>query len=171
MLRVKSPKGPSPWGSANRIPSHLAPGGYIEQAELNPVPKSDDGSICPGDPFDTCGKLAISAGDAFGKSLLIEKTMEDDIRKAGFTDVERRKFKWPIGPWSNDQWLKELGTWNLIIWMRGLEGWTMRFFTMHMGWTFEGVKQWTAEMKKALKDRKYHAYQDGSVVYARKPVR
>ncbi|KAL8932376.1 MAG: hypothetical protein Q9211_006347 [Gyalolechia sp. 1 TL-2023] len=112
---------------------HLAPGGYIEQAELNPVPKSDDGSIRPGDPFDVCGKLAISAGNAFGKSLTIEETMEDDIRKAGFTDVVRRKFKWPIGAWSNDQRLKELGRWIHIIWIRGLEGWTLRFFTKHMG--------------------------------------
>ncbi|KAI4182858.1 MAG: hypothetical protein L6R41_005738 [Letrouitia leprolyta] len=115
---------------------HLAPGGYIEQAELNPAPKSDDGSICPGDAFDTCGKLAVSAGDAFGKSLMIEETMEDDIRKAGFTDVVRRQFKWPIGAWSNDPRLKELGHWNLLMWIKGLEGWTMRFFTKHMGVRF-----------------------------------
>lgn len=118
---------------ADAFDSHLAPGGYIEQAEMNPMPKSDDGSIVPGDPFDQCGKLAISAGNAFGKSLLIAETMEDDIRKAGFTDVVRWKFKWPIGAWSNDPRLKELGTWNLIIWNRGLEGWTLRFFTKHMG--------------------------------------
>ena len=113
--------------------SHLAPGGYIEQAEVSPAPKCDDGSIVPGDPLDQCGKLAISAGTAFGKSLMIEETMEDDIRKAGFTDVVRYRFKWPFGAWSNDQRLKELGTWNLIMWNRGLEGWTLRFFTKHMG--------------------------------------
>ncbi|KAL9594792.1 MAG: hypothetical protein Q9219_006829 [cf. Caloplaca sp. 3 TL-2023] len=135
------------------------------------MPKSDDGSIVPGDVFDQCGQLAIRAGEAFGKSLIIETTMEDDIRRAGFTDVVRYKFKWPIGTWANDKRLKELGMWNQRMWNQGLEGWTLRFFTKHMGWTYEGVKTWNGEMRKALQDRKYHAYQDGSVVYARKPLR
>ncbi|KAL8835974.1 MAG: hypothetical protein Q9170_003097 [Blastenia crenularia] len=128
---------------------------------MNPMPKSDDGSIVPGDPFDQCGKLAKRAGEAFGKSLMIEETMEDDIRKAGFTDVVRRKFKWPFGAWSQDPRLKEIGTWNLIMWDRGLEGWTLRSFTKHMGWTYEGVQKWNNEMRQTMRDPKYHAYQDG----------
>ncbi|KAI4221086.1 MAG: hypothetical protein L6R36_007142 [Xanthoria steineri] len=149
---------------------HLAPGGYIEQAEVNPAPKSDDGSIARGDPFDECGKLAVRAGNAFGKSLMVEEFMHDEIVRAGFTDVVRVRFKWPIGGWSNDPRLKELGKWVLVHWNEGLEGWVLRFFTKHMGWTFEGVKQWNADMRRVLKDRKYHAYQDVSVVYARKPL-
>ncbi|KAI4130121.1 MAG: hypothetical protein LQ338_001896 [Usnochroma carphineum] len=112
---------------------HLAPGGYIEQAEVNPVPKSDDGSIVPGDPFDQCGRLAVRAGEAFGKSLMVETFMQDDMAKAGFTDVVKTTYKWPIGSWSNDQRLKDLGKWNLLLWQQGIEGWTLRFFTKHMG--------------------------------------
>ncbi|CAL8582959.1 hypothetical protein XPA_008600 [Xanthoria parietina] len=149
---------------------HLAPGGYIEQAEVNPAPKSDDGSIARGDPFDECGKLAVHAGNAFGKSLMVEEFMHEEIVRAGFADVVRVRFKWPIGGWSNDPRLKELGKWVLVHWNEGLEGWVLRFFTKHMGWTFEGVKQWNADMRRVLKDRKYHAYQDVSIVYARKPL-
>ncbi|KAL8801030.1 MAG: hypothetical protein Q9200_007069 [Gallowayella weberi] len=112
---------------------HLAPGGYIEQAEINPVAKSDDGSVTPGDLYDQCGKLAISAGNAFGKSLMIEESMQDDIARAGFIEVVKVKYKWPVGAWSNDQRLKELGRWNLIHWNQGMEGWTMRFLTKHLG--------------------------------------
>ncbi|KAL8985135.1 MAG: hypothetical protein Q9205_001073 [Flavoplaca limonia] len=112
---------------------HLAPGGYIEQVEVNPAPKSDDGSVTPGSPFDECGKLAVRAGESFGKSLMVEEFMHEEIARAGFTDVVRVKFKWPIGAWSNDARLKELGRWVLIHWYEGLEGWVLRFFTKHMG--------------------------------------
>ncbi|KAL8786353.1 MAG: hypothetical protein Q9213_002850 [Squamulea squamosa] len=139
---------------------HIAPGGYIEQAEANPAPKSDDGSITPGDPLDECGKLAVRAGESFGKTLMIEEFMHEEIARAGFTDVVRIKYKWPIGAWSNDLRMKELGRWILVHWTEGLEGWVLRFFTKHMGWTYEGVQKWNAEMRQVLKDRKYHAYQD-----------
>ncbi|KAL8713227.1 MAG: hypothetical protein Q9220_002748 [cf. Caloplaca sp. 1 TL-2023] len=112
---------------------HLAPGGYLEQAEFNPVAKSDDGTIVAGDPWDQCGKLAKRCGEAFGKTLMVEEFMQEEITRAGFTDVVKVKYKWPIGAWSNDPKLKDLGKWNLRHWEEGLEGWTLRFFTKHMG--------------------------------------
>lgn len=113
--------------------SHLNPGGYIEQAELNPVLKSDDGSIVPGDVLDQCGTLAIQAGISLGSSLEVEKSMQDDIARAGFIDVVKTTYKWPVGAWSNDPRLKELGKWNLLHWQQGLESWTLRSFTKRMG--------------------------------------
>ncbi|KAL8965023.1 MAG: hypothetical protein Q9197_006707 [Variospora fuerteventurae] len=150
---------------------HLTPGGYIEQAELNPVLKSDDGSIVPGDVLDQCGTLAVQAGISLGSSLEVEKSMQDDIARAGFTEVVKTTYKWPVGAWSNDPRLKELGKWNLLHWQQGLESWTLRSFTKRMGWSYEAVKKWNADVHRTLKERKHHAYQDVSVVYARKPLR
>ena len=114
---------------------HLAPGGYIEQAEISPVPKSDDGSITPGDYFEQCGQLADKCGEAFGKTLHVEAFMKDAITQTGFVDVVETRYKWPLGPWSTDQRLKDLGKWNLKHWEEGLEGWTMRYCTkyLHVG--------------------------------------
>ncbi|KAI4242743.1 MAG: hypothetical protein LQ352_007175 [Teloschistes flavicans] len=134
--------------------------GYLEQAELNPVLTCDDGSIKPGDAIDECGKLAIRAGESFGKSLMVEEFMQDDIRRAGFTNVVKTTYKWPIGAWSNEPKLKELGRFNLRHWNEGLEGWTLRFYTKYLGWTYEEVKKWNANMRHVLRDRKYHAYQN-----------
>ncbi|KAI4283512.1 MAG: hypothetical protein L6R35_005144 [Caloplaca aegaea] len=145
---------------------HLNPGGYIEQAELNPVLKSDDGSIVPGDVLDQCGTLAIQAGISLGSSLEVEKSMQDDIARAGFIDVVKTTYKWPVGAWSNDPRLKELGKWNLLHWQQGLESWTLRSFTKRMGWSYEAVKKWNADVHRTLKERKHHAYQD---VYAKNP--
>lgn len=168
---------------------HLAPGGYIEQAEISPIPISDDGSIVPGDIYDECGKLAIECGEAFGKTLCVQEFMKDLITQTGFMDVVETRYKWPIGPWSNDQRLKDLGKWNMKHWENGLEGWTMRFYTKYLHvseffcfsfhnliasptnflrvarantnqWTYDEVKEWNSKMNRALRDRSKHIYQD-----------
>lgn len=159
--------------------SHLAPGGYIEQLELSPVPRSDDGSIQPGDMWDECGKLAIECGERFGKTFQIMERMKNLIEQAGFVDVVETKYKWPLGAWSNDQKLKDMGRWNMHHWNEGLEGWTMALLTRVMGvswnlgltsmmawllcwlcqWTYDEVKAWNAKMRLTMKDRRYHVYQ------------
>ena len=58
--------------------------------------------------------------------------MKDLITQAGFVDVVETRYKWPIGAWSNDQRLKDLGNWNMKHWDNGLEGWTMRFCTKYL---------------------------------------
>lgn len=82
--------------------------------------------------WDTQGDLAVTCGEAFGKTFLQINYMKDQISAAGFVDVTEVKFKWPVGPWSNDQKLKDLGRWNMHMWEQGLEGWTMALLTRCM---------------------------------------
>ena len=112
--------------------SHLAPGGWLEHAETTPIVGSDDNSIA-GSMFEQQGDLAMACGDRFGKTFVQILHMKDQITAAGFVDVTEMRFKWPIGPWSNDPKLKDLGRWNMHMWERGLEGWTMRLLTKCMG--------------------------------------
>lgn len=55
------------------------------------------------------------------------------MREAGFVDVVEKRFKWPIGPWSSDPKLKEIGRWNLLNWEEGMEGWVMAAYTRVLG--------------------------------------
>ena len=83
--------------------------------------------------WDECGRLAVESGVQFGKTMQIQETMKDLIAEAGFVDVVEKKYKWPIGAWSNDQKLKDIGRWNMHHWKEGLEGWTMALLTRVMG--------------------------------------
>ena len=83
--------------------------------------------------WETQSELAIECGELFGKTMLIQQQMKDLIVEAGFVDVREYKFKWPIGPWSNDPRLKDIGRWNLHSWNAGLEGWTMALLTRCKG--------------------------------------
>ncbi|MCJ1370978.1 hypothetical protein MMC20_002193 [Loxospora ochrophaea] len=138
---------------------HLAPGGWIEQAEISPVGHSDDGSIQPGDIWTFTNRVSVEAGERNGRTFVIQERMKTHIEAAGFKDVTEHKYKWPIGGWSQNKRLKEIGKWNLYHWEEGLEGWTMALMTRVLGWTYDEVKSWNAELKKALRDRKRHVWQ------------
>lgn len=82
------------------------------------------------------------------------------IQEAGFVDVVEKKFKWPVGPWSSDPKLKELGRWNLLNWEEGMEGWAMALYTRQLGWSYEEVQSFLSQIRKALRDRKTHVWHE-----------
>ena len=113
--------------------SHLAPGGYLEHAEVSPIVRSDDGSIDMDEAYHHQGHLAIEATTKFGKQINIQPHLKDMILEAGFVDVKESIYKWPIGEWAQDPRLKDLGKWNAQHWMDGIETWSLRLFTQYMG--------------------------------------
>lgn len=111
----------------------LEPGGWFEQAEMSVVPISDDGSIPDGHIFKKWGDLSIEAGERFGKSLAIHKDAKELITKAGFEEVKEKVYKLPIGGWSKNPRLKEIGKWNQLHWECGIEAWSIALMTRIMG--------------------------------------
>ncbi|MCJ1362394.1 hypothetical protein MMC16_001497 [Acarospora aff. strigata] len=119
---------------------HLAPGGYIEQAETSVILKSDDGSIAPGDLWDQCAKLAVESSERFGQPLQVVDKMAKWITEAGFEEVTEKRYNWPVGPWSSDPKLKEIGKWNQYHWEVGIEGWSMALLTRVMGVSSQRIR-------------------------------
>ncbi|MCJ1257875.1 hypothetical protein MMC24_005703 [Lignoscripta atroalba] len=98
--------------------------------------------------------------------------MEGYLKEAGFEDVTLHAYRWPVGPWSKDPKLKELGKWSQLHLLEGLEGMVMALLTRVMGWELTEVQAWLGKMRAALenKGKKYHAYHDVKFVYGRKPM-
>ncbi len=84
------------------------------------IPKSEDGSI-KGTQLESWGPIAWECGDKFGKSFKIAEESREIMENAGFVNVERRTFKWPIGPWTADRKLKEIGAYNRLGWDEGIK--------------------------------------------------
>jgi hypothetical protein len=105
------------------------PGGWIEHLEFSIKFQSDDDTITEDHILATWDKIFIEAGEKMGKSLAICETMKEDIIKAGFVNVKEKKYKLPVGPWSSDPKLKELGAWNLLYMLQGLEGMALYVLT------------------------------------------
>lgn len=100
---------------------------------MSVVPTSDDGSVIEGSIFDQWGKVSLEAGDKFGKDLRIHEQVKGYLEDAGFEDIVERVYKWPIGPWSRDPHMKEIGLWNRLHWQEGIEGWSLALLTRVLG--------------------------------------
>ena len=64
---------------------------------------------------------------------MIQEKLKELIEHAGFVDVVEHRFKWPIGAWSQDPKLREVGKWNQHRWYEGVEGYSLAFCTRVMG--------------------------------------
>jgi len=112
---------------------HLRPGCYIEQVEWSVHNRASDGTMSFIPEFAQWSQNAIRVATMTGKTFEIAENMAGLLREAGFTDVVEKRFKWPVGPWSSDPKLKEIGRWNLLNWEEGMEGWVMAAYTRVLG--------------------------------------
>ena len=115
---------------------HIRPGGYVEQVEWSVHNRSVDtqhGLLPPHTTLARWSQYAVQCGMISGKTFEIAENMAGLIREAGFVDVVEKRYKWPVGPWSSDPRMKEIGRWNLLNWEEGMEGWVMAMYTRVLG--------------------------------------
>ncbi|KAJ5330500.1 hypothetical protein N7476_000283 [Penicillium atrosanguineum] len=165
---------PDEWDSLyQQCYDNLEYGGWFEQIEMNICCECDDGSIPADNILYTWGPRFFATGEKLGKSLEVTKTMRSSIEKAGFIEVHEKETKWPIGAWPKDKSLKEAGMVNIQHWLAGMEGYSMYLLTKYgdpVPWTKEEVLVYVAEMRKALKNPRFHAYQRARRVWAKKQL-
>lgn len=105
----------------------------MEQVEWSIHNRSADGTLSPNATLARWSQNALAIAQKSGKTFEIAENMAGLITEAGFVDVVEKRFKWPIGPWSSDARLKEIGRWNLLNWEEGMEGWCMAPYTRVLG--------------------------------------
>ncbi|KAL9115969.1 MAG: hypothetical protein Q9227_000337 [Pyrenula ochraceoflavens] len=145
-------------------------GGFIEQLEAGIDPHARYGELANDSIFWRWHQFGQRSEEAFGKPLFIANYMKDAIARAGFVDVVEKKFRWPLGPWGDDNREKEMGRFNKEWWLSGNENWTLAVGTRYMGvrakatsrlaftdtlnqqWSVEQIKSFVAETKKVLDD-------------------
>ncbi|OBT81149.1 hypothetical protein VE02_10056 [Pseudogymnoascus sp. 03VT05] len=136
----------------------IKPGGWIEQVEINIQIVSDDGTVGEDHVLTGWAKPFFKAGDLLGKSIRTLDQTKELMENAGFTNVVQRNYKVPIGAWSSDPKLKELGRWSLLFCLSGMESWAMYMLTSVLNWKLEDVQVYLAEVKAAFLDKKNHGY-------------
>lgn len=112
---------------------------------------------------------AIRAADKMAK-------IEGMGQRSWICEYQRPCVQVPHGPWPKDPKLvsitvpelltyvadifvqKELGAWNQLQAMEGLEGWTMAPFCRVLGWSLEEVQVHLAGAQKDYCDPNIHAY-------------
>ena len=104
-----------------RALKHLRPGGFIEHLEWSLHIRSADGKLSSNSMFSQWSQNIVSAGAISGKTYEIAENMAGLVDEAGFENVVEQGQWWPIGAWSGDAKMQDIGRMNLVNWVRALE--------------------------------------------------
>lgn len=140
----------------------LKPGGWIEDFEFTIRLHSDIPEIRddPDHIFKRWANVFLEAGDRMGRSLRIgmNGTIGDYLRDCGFVDVVQNTYQVPIGAWSSDETYRKIGIYNQYFMEESLEGFALFLLREIMGWQYERVQVFLAEMRAALRNSRIRPY-------------
>ncbi|GME44272.1 related to methyltransferase [Neofusicoccum parvum] len=150
--------------------AHLRPGGWVEAQEYDAWIFSDD------DPHlerarwtKTWCETMTEISTRFGKPLNVARLQKGWMEEAGFVDVREEIKKVPIGPWTKDQKLKELGRFERVHMNEAIEAHSAALYTRVLNYTTEQEKALFELIKKEFNDKSLHLYTVYRFIYGRKP--
>ncbi|TDZ22911.1 putative methyltransferase tdiE [Colletotrichum orbiculare MAFF 240422] len=148
---------------------NLNSGGWLEVQDIDFPMRCDDGTISPESDLGRWNYMMMEAGRRSGFLLDTCGRAADMMSMAGFVDIVRMPFKWPINQWPRDVKHKTLGIWTEANFTNGLESMTLALFTRFMGWRKEEVWDFSTRVIGEWRDVRRHGYFDVYVTYGRKP--
>lgn len=140
---------------------HTKPGGYFELQELNCRFASDDGSLKEDSILSYWSRKITEAAENYNRPVHLHTDYMPWFEKAGFVDIKQVVIKSPTNPWPKDKKLKEVGKYQLLAHIEGLEGISMGLLTRSAEpkWKADEVTVLMAKLRPELKDRSIHSYQ------------
>ncbi|PUU81285.1 S-adenosyl-L-methionine-dependent methyltransferase [Tuber borchii] len=150
--------------------AHARPGGWLELQETPPEPHND-GPTPPADlPFLRVFSLFTEASASTSRPFADQVSQFTSHMKAvGFVDVTSETRRLPLGTWPIDPVEKEIGRYNVLNFLEGMESYTLALFTRVLGMSAEQVRSLIDEAKKDVCNRKLRWYFDLVIVRGRKP--
>ena len=110
----------------------MAPGGYIQQAEIEIQPRSD--KPLPQDSvFRRWRVMAEMLHNKTGRSFFVSGEMKAHMAAAGFVEIVEKRYSLPLGAWSSDPRARDLGKFYELFWRTGMHGWIIRPATQALG--------------------------------------
>ncbi|RJE18621.1 Methyltransferase [Aspergillus sclerotialis] len=148
---------------------NLNPGGWVEVVDFGGYLYSDDETMEKAPNIRKWTKLLDEASAQFGKPLDIPHNHKQWMLDAGFKDVREEIYKIPTNPWAKQPRMKELGRFQQVNFLEGMEAHTLALLTRVLGWDAIEVQLLLAEVRKELTDRSIHSYAKFYFVYGKKP--
>lgn len=140
----------------------LQPGGWIEHFEFTTrlysrVPHIRDD---PDHIFHRWADTFNEAGERMGKTLRIgvKGVMRSMLRRVGYVNIIEKTRRVPVGGWGSDARDRNIGIYNLAFMVVSLEGFALFMLHSIMGWDYERVQVFVAEMRGAIMDTNLQPY-------------
>lgn len=133
----------------------------MELQETPPEPHTD-GPMPPADlPFLRVFSLFTEASASTSRPFADQVSQFTSHMKAvGFVDVTSETRRLPLGTWPIDPVEKEIGRYNVLNFLEGMESYTLALFTRVLGMSAEQVRSLIDEAKKDVCNRKLRWYFD-----------
>ena len=158
------------WGNFYRQAfEFLNTDGWVEIQDIDFPLRCADGSLPADSTLQKWSDIMMEASEKAGFLLNTCGRAADFMKEAGFVDIVRVPYKWPIGRWPKNEKMKELGSLARENFIGGVETMSLALFTRFLGWTLDDVKNFTEKVRHDMCQPSYHTYFDLYVTYGRKP--
>ncbi|KAF8416691.1 putative TAM domain methyltransferase [Tirmania nivea] len=148
----------------------LKPGGWIEVVEMHIPSTSDDGSLNESTAWWKWERLIFEASSINNRPMEIARSVQKWLVDVGFGQTSDRQVKTPVGgSWCTDPREKEVGRWNAVNIMEGLEGFTMALLHRVLGWSPIEVHALLGQVRTEIVEQKVHGYFVTHFVIGQKP--
>ena len=143
--------------------------GWVEMQEFgSSVYSDDDPQLLKTPNIKYWTRLLTEVGLEAGKDF--DPDLKRFITEAGFEDVLEDVYKAPLGRWSKEPKLKELGMYVQAMAIESVEPYTLAILTRAKGWTVDECRVLIAKVHQELKDKNNHGYDKYRFTYGRKPL-
>ncbi|PUU77958.1 S-adenosyl-L-methionine-dependent methyltransferase [Tuber borchii] len=153
-----------------RCYNHLAPGGWIEVVECKLPYDCDDGTLTKDSYQYRWCEYTIEGGQKSGRPFDITDDVYGWLGLAGFTDLQERNLRAPIGPWPKDPIEKEIGKYNLLNLLEGMDGFTTALLTRYLEWKPIEVQAFYGNLRNEMTSPKIHSYFKQYYWIGQKPI-
>lgn len=141
--------------------ANLKPGGYIECQEIAfPVGCMDPDVTAENSPLLRWSELFMKSAAKIGVDATGPRHLAPKLRDAGFTDINSKLHRWPVGRWAKGDKLKLLGDLAYADLMDWLPSSSLRLFTSVLKWTQDEVEVFLSECRAEVKRKDRHFYAD-----------
>ncbi|RMJ28405.1 Methyltransferase [Aspergillus sp. HF37] len=149
--------------------NNLKPGGWVEMVDFaGDKFFSDDDSTQNAPNLAEWMKLQNEACHKFGKEIDIARHHKQRMTDTGFVNVREEAYKVPLNPWAKDPKMKDIGRYQQVNMLEGMEAYSLALFTRVLGWSVQEVHVFFAGVRQELMDRSLHVYTKYYYVYGQK---
>ncbi|KAK1997744.1 methyltransferase [Colletotrichum falcatum] len=134
--------------------AHTRPNGWVEIKEIDTEFRSQSKELTDDHVFRRWYTNLVAAATRLGKEAegVRSGAITTGMIQAGYVDVVEKRWKIPIGSWTADPRLKQLGHCALEFIDESLEGFGLFLLKEVMGFTYEEVVAMMNELRVAMRD-------------------
>jgi hypothetical protein len=122
-------------------------------------PRCDDGTLPENCQLRTWYDYLVDASARSHKPIKYNHAAKDQLKNAGFIDIEEKIIRAPLNIWSNDPHQKEIGGWYNLGLTEGVEALSLALFYRMFHWNVDQhIRPLIESVKGELAKPKIHAY-------------